>query len=197
MGRGGNGRGTYTVHMGGTRGNPPGSADSRGNIEVLPSGSLRVRVYAGKDILTGDELYLRKTIPAGPTAWETAEKVRAGFVRQVEENRQPKTNASLVRLIAEHLKTAKVGPRAKETLEGYVRKHIALLVASEWDVRWPVGIGYPSDKPLPRSGNWTACTSATRRMGIAGWPMRRSHGANPTGALGSDPTGPAEPFGQS
>ncbi len=71
---------TYTVHMGGTRGNPPGHGRPRtrprGNIEQLSSGSLRVRVYAGKDILTGGDLYLKRTIPAGPNAWEIAEAVR-------------------------------------------------------------------------------------------------------------------------
>lgn len=115
----------YTVHMGGTRGNPPGLTRPRGNIEALPSGSLRVRVYAGVDILTGTDLYLRKTIPAGPTAQRLAEDACEEFIRQVEQGRQPKTNASLLLLIEEHLKTAEIGQRTKETLEGYVRKHIA------------------------------------------------------------------------
>lgn len=121
----GGGGANYTVHMGGTRGNPPGPTRPRGNIEKLPSGSLRVRVYAGVDVLTGTDFYLRKTIPAGPTAQQEAEAACAEFVRQVEEGRQPKTNASLLVLIEEHLKTAEIGKRTKESLDGYVRKHIA------------------------------------------------------------------------
>jgi hypothetical protein len=49
-------------------GEPSWTDASTGNIEMLPSGSLRGRVYAGSDILTGVDLHLRKTIPAGPTA---------------------------------------------------------------------------------------------------------------------------------
>jgi hypothetical protein len=36
----------------------------RGNIEELASGSLRVRVYAGVDVLTGRDLNLKETIKA-------------------------------------------------------------------------------------------------------------------------------------
>lgn len=43
-------------------------ARQRGEIEQLPSGSLRVKVYAGIDPLTKKRHYLREVIPAGPTA---------------------------------------------------------------------------------------------------------------------------------
>jgi hypothetical protein len=33
----------------------------KGHIETLPSGSLRVKVYAGKDPVTGKERVLRET----------------------------------------------------------------------------------------------------------------------------------------
>jgi hypothetical protein len=36
---------------------------SKGHIERLPSGSLRVKVYAGKDPVTGKERVLRETCP--------------------------------------------------------------------------------------------------------------------------------------
>jgi hypothetical protein len=39
---------------------------SRGQIETLPSGSLRVSLYAGTDPVTKDRIYLRETVPAGP-----------------------------------------------------------------------------------------------------------------------------------
>ncbi len=38
----------------------------RGEIEALPSGSLRVRVYAGIDPVSKKRNYLVETIPAGP-----------------------------------------------------------------------------------------------------------------------------------
>ncbi len=44
----------------------PRSHRNRGSIEQLPSGALRVSVYAGTDPLTGWRHYLRESIPAGP-----------------------------------------------------------------------------------------------------------------------------------
>lgn len=41
---------------------------TRGEIETLPSGSLRVRVYAGIDPVSKRRHYLTETIPAGPNA---------------------------------------------------------------------------------------------------------------------------------
>lgn len=129
MARGIEAKNAYTVHMGGTRGNSPGhvrprTPRPRGNIEQLSSGSLRVRVYAGKDILTGNDLYLKRTIPAGPTALHAAEDVREELVSQVEAGRHPRTNATVSQLVAEHLKNAELEVRVKQTLEGYARKHI-------------------------------------------------------------------------
>ena len=43
-------------------------ARPRGNITPLPSGSLRVRVYAGTDSLTGKANYLTETVKPGPKA---------------------------------------------------------------------------------------------------------------------------------
>ncbi|MFI7598990.1 hypothetical protein [Actinoplanes sp. NPDC049681] len=40
----------------------------RGRIETLPSGSLRVKVYAGIDPITGKRNDLTETIAPGPTA---------------------------------------------------------------------------------------------------------------------------------
>lgn len=76
---------------------------SAGNIEELASGSLRVRVYAGIDVLTGRKLYLKEVVAAGPSAWRRAEAVRDELIRQVEQGRSPRTNASLRQLIERHL----------------------------------------------------------------------------------------------
>ena len=50
----------------------------RGEIETLPSGSLRVRVYAGIDPVTRKRHYLTEIIPAGPRATKEAETRRHG-----------------------------------------------------------------------------------------------------------------------
>lgn len=73
----------YSRSMGGTRSG--GRARSRpkdgtnrpapkGSIDTLPSGSLRVRVYAGTDVLTGKPHYVGEVIKPGPHARELAEE---------------------------------------------------------------------------------------------------------------------------
>lgn len=121
---------TYPRSMGGTSTLSRGRPRPRGSIDTLPSGSLRVRVYAGVDILTKRELYLSKIIPAGPNAGHEAEDVRDKFIRQVVENRQPKTNASLSHLIDKHIDTADLEPKGRATYRGYARKHIKPLLGS-------------------------------------------------------------------
>jgi hypothetical protein len=54
-----------------------------GGIETLPSGSLRVSVYAGRDPITKDRVYLRETVPAGPNAEEQAETLLTPFRLEV------------------------------------------------------------------------------------------------------------------
>ncbi len=46
----------------------------RGTVEELPSGALRVKVYAGFDPVTKRRHYLRETVPAGPQAHREAGK---------------------------------------------------------------------------------------------------------------------------
>jgi hypothetical protein len=52
----------------------------RGSIGWLPSGSARVKVYAGVDQLTGTKMWLGETVPAREDRKETErEAARAGF----------------------------------------------------------------------------------------------------------------------
>ena len=88
----------------------------RGEIETLSSGSLRVRVYAGIDPVTRKRHYLTETIPAGPQAAKTAEKMRTRFLAQVDERRNPKTRATLNQLLDAHLETLNLDV---STLRGY------------------------------------------------------------------------------
>jgi len=57
---------------------------TRGEIETLPSGSLRVRVYAGLDPVTKKRRYLQETVTAGPEAAREAEAVRARLLQEVQ-----------------------------------------------------------------------------------------------------------------
>lgn len=91
----------------------------RGEVEVLPSGGLRVRVYAGVDPLTGKRNYLTETVTAGPTAAREAEKARVRLLNKVDERRAPSTRATLNQLLDKWLEVAEL---ETSTRVGYLRK---------------------------------------------------------------------------
>lgn len=101
---------------------------TRGEIETLPSGSLRVRVYAGIDPVSRKKHYLVETVPAGPTAAREAERVRTRLLNQVDEKRNPRTKATVNQLMDRYLEVLDVEPTTRGTYEGYVRNHIRPLL---------------------------------------------------------------------
>ena len=75
----------------------------RGGIDELPSGALRVRVYAGMDPISKRRMYLSEVVPPGPRASDPAERVRTRLLSQVEEQRSPprgETGRSAARPVA-------------------------------------------------------------------------------------------------
>jgi integrase len=91
----------------------------RGEIETLPSGSLRVRVYAGVDPVSKKRHHLVETVPAGLNAAKEAEKIRTRLLNQVDERRNPKTRATVNQLLDRWLTLAEL---EQTTRSGYVRK---------------------------------------------------------------------------
>jgi hypothetical protein len=87
----------------------------RGTITQLPSGSFRVKVYAGVDAITGQPHYLRETART-PTE---AEKVRTRLLSAVDERRAPRSQVTLGMLIDRWLEVADV---EESTLHGYRSK---------------------------------------------------------------------------
>src|SRR4051812_3633396 len=71
----------------------------RGNVEELPSGALRVRVYGGVDPLTRRRHTLTETIPAGPKAGVQAEQALTRLLNELDERRNPRTNATVNQLL--------------------------------------------------------------------------------------------------
>ncbi|WP_436535746.1 LacI family DNA-binding transcriptional regulator [Actinoplanes sp. HUAS TT8] len=67
---------------------------AQGEIERLPSGSLRVRVYAGIDPATRKRRYLQETVPAGETAERDAEAARVRLLGEVHRQRGPVPRAA-------------------------------------------------------------------------------------------------------
>jgi integrase len=100
----------------------------RGGVEKLPSGSLRVKVYAGIDPVSKKRLYLVETVPAGPTADKEADKARTRLLNQVDERRNPRTRATIGQLMDRYLDVLDVEPTTRLTYEGYIRNHIRPLL---------------------------------------------------------------------
>jgi integrase/DNA-binding transcriptional regulator YhcF (GntR family) len=116
----------YAPAMTTARGGP--RQRQRGEIEVLKSGALRVKVYAGEDPLTGRRHFLRETIPPGPNAGREAEKARARMLNQVDEGRNPRTKATVNQLMDRYLDVLDVDVTTRKSYEGYIRNHIRPLL---------------------------------------------------------------------
>jgi len=106
----------------------PGRQRPRGTIDELPSGALRVRVYAGKDPATGRRRDLVETIPPGPKAGRLAEAARTRLLNQVDEQRQPRTNTTVNELLDQHFELSTWERSTRETYAGYATKHIRPLL---------------------------------------------------------------------
>jgi integrase len=109
----------------------------KGRIEVLPSGALRVVVYAGVDPISKRRHYLTETIPApGPSraeqreAEKLADKVLRRLLSEVDEKRNPRTKATVNQLIARWLKVARIEPSTRRGYLTKINKHIKPLLGS-------------------------------------------------------------------
>ena len=81
-------------------------------------------MYAGYDPLTGQRHYLNETVPAGPKAWAEAERVRTRMLSEVDENRNPRTGATVDQLMDRYLEVLDVEDSTRRTYVGYIKNHI-------------------------------------------------------------------------
>jgi hypothetical protein len=88
-----------------------------GEIERLPSGALRVRVYAGIDPVSKKRHDLVETVPAGPSAAREAERVRTRLLNQVDERRNPRTKATLNQLLDRWLEVVELETTTRNSME--------------------------------------------------------------------------------
>ncbi len=97
-------------------------------MDELPSGALRVRVYAGKDPVSGKRHDLVEVIPAGPRAEKEAEAALTRLLNQVDEKRHPRTSATVNQLLDRHLETLDVERSTRKTYVGYLDNHVRPFV---------------------------------------------------------------------
>ena len=91
-----------------------------GHIERLPSGSWRVKVYAGTDPLTGREIRLRKTCKT-----ERAAQIELGkLLAMAQAGRQPDSGVTVAQLLDQYVSTAGWDVSTRESNLGYIRRTI-------------------------------------------------------------------------
>ena len=91
-----------------------------GHIQQLPSGSWRVKVYAGTDPLTGREIRLRKTCKT-----ERAAQIELGkLLEQAAAGRQPETDATVAQLMDRYAEVADWDLSTRKANEVYIRRVI-------------------------------------------------------------------------
>lgn len=100
---------------------------SRGLIDRLPSGSLRVRVFAGYDPVTKKRHYLSETVTPRVNEQETlreAEKVRTRLLNRVDERRSSRTGATMNELFDRWLEVVDVERSTRAGYIGKIEKHL-------------------------------------------------------------------------
>ena len=100
----------------------------RGSIDVLPSGTLRVRLYAGQDPLTKKRHQLVELIPAGPLAEKQAQAALDRMQREVADRTAPQTDATVDHLLEQYLEQFAGGENTLELYRGHIRNHISPLI---------------------------------------------------------------------
>lgn len=103
---------------------PPGETRRRGNIEERGD-TLRVRLYAGTDPVTGRQVYLRGTIQGtDAAAWKKADDKLAEFRAQVLKQRSVASSVPLSHALDEWLAKADLEDSTRDGYTGYIERVI-------------------------------------------------------------------------
>ena len=92
----------------------------KGHIQRLPSGSFRVKVYAGTDPVTGKERLLRQTCPDEASAYVALGRMLA----EADSGRFPDRHATVGQALDKYLEVADLEVSTREAHEGYIRRTI-------------------------------------------------------------------------
>ncbi|MGH3692506.1 MAG: hypothetical protein ACRDRX_00620 [Pseudonocardiaceae bacterium] len=102
----------------------------RGNIETCGD-SLRVRVFAGADPVTGKPVYLRETVRGtDEAAHRTARRTLNRLIAEAEKVRRPSSEVSLRHVIDEWLRVAEHEDSTRDTYLGYIERIITPALGS-------------------------------------------------------------------
>jgi len=91
-----------------------------GSVETLPSGRLRVRVFAGADPVTGRQRYLREIVATS----KEAKAARARLLQQVYEQRHPRSDTTVNQAVTRWLEVAEHAATTRERYEDLIRLYL-------------------------------------------------------------------------
>jgi integrase len=92
-----------------------------GSIETLPSGRLRVRVYAGADPVTGRQRYLREIVDTS----DEAKATRARLLQQVYAKQRPRSDITVDQAITRWLEVAGHAVTTRERYEDLISLYVS------------------------------------------------------------------------
>src|SRR5207237_6443860 len=95
------------------------------------SGSLQVRLFSGRDPVTGKDVYLTATIPGtDKAAWDKADDKLAEFRTQVNKQRSAESSVTLGYAIDEWMRLTEIEHSTRKTYEGYIERTIRPVLGS-------------------------------------------------------------------
>lgn len=95
-----------------------------GTIDVLPSGALRVRVEGGTDALTKRRHRPTQIIQPGPDAEKQANDALIRMLNEVNEDRHPKTNATVNQMLDRYFLRLRCAELTRRTIVRHAENHI-------------------------------------------------------------------------
>ncbi len=123
----------------------------RGNIETRGE-SLRVRVFAGADPVTGRPVYLRETVRGVEATRRRARRTLNRLVAEAEKARRPSSVVSLGHVIDEWLWLAEHVDSTRDTYLGYIERIIkptlGSMAISKLSTRHPLGGEHFRRRPI-------------------------------------------------
>jgi integrase len=101
---------------------------ARGHVAQLPSGAFRVRVYTGRDPVTGKSRYLTATAKTE----HRAELERARLLSEAEAGVQPEHNGTVAQLLDKYMEVMRpeLELTTRITYQGYIRRCIVPAIGS-------------------------------------------------------------------
>ncbi|WP_326957614.1 tyrosine-type recombinase/integrase [Amycolatopsis sp. NBC_01286] len=103
----------------------------RGSIDRLDSGSLRVRVDAGADPITGKRHRPTVIVPPGPDDEHQAEVALTRLLNEVDEQRHPKTKVDIGHLVLNYQDERKAARTTIEKDGSLIARHIIPYIGSK------------------------------------------------------------------